>query len=89
MQDTAEGFVAMIDGYNAKIIDFNEKAAAKIEREEELERLEFESAQAWVMRFRKQFNRWPNPNYFRYEKYQANSRSPRHARTQGTGALPS
>ena len=53
MQDTAEGFVAMIDGYNAKIIDFNEKAAAKIEREEELERLEFESAQAWVMRFRK------------------------------------
>ena len=79
----------MIDGYNAKIIDFNEKAQAKIDREEELERIEFETAQAWVMRFKKQFNRWPNPNYFRYEKHVSNSRSPRHQRTQVSGVLPS
>ena len=42
-QATAEGFVTMIDGYNAAIIDFNEKAQAISEREAELERIEFET----------------------------------------------
>ena len=42
-QATTEGFVTMIDGYNAAIIDFNEKAQAIADRESELERIEFET----------------------------------------------
>ena len=44
MQKTVEGFVSMVDGYNQAIEDFNEAAAAKAAREEELETLEFETA---------------------------------------------
>ena len=44
MQETVEGFVSMVDGYNQAIEDFNEAAASKAAREEELETLEFETA---------------------------------------------
>ena len=51
----------MVDGYNQAIVDFNEAAAAKAAREEELESLEFETAQEWVQRFKSKYDRWPNP----------------------------
>ena len=44
MKETAQGFVAMIDGYNRAVSDFNDAAALVADREEELMRLEFESA---------------------------------------------
>ena len=88
MQETVEGFVSMVDGYNQAIEDFNEAAASKAAREEELETLEFETAQQWVQRFKEKFNRWPNPNYFRYKKLQEvpkdRSKSPR-----GSGLIKS
>ena len=87
MQETVEGFVSMVDGYNQAIVDFNEAAAAKAQREEELESLEFETAQEWVQRFRKKYDRWPNPAYFRYAAPQPKkdrSKSPR-----GSGMIKS
>ena len=77
----------MVDGYNQAIVDFNEAAAAKAAREEELESLEFETAQEWVQRFRKKYDRWPNPTYFRYAAPQVKkdrSKSPR-----GSGMIKS
>ena len=68
MNETAEGFVAMIDGYNRAVTAFNDSAAIVADREDELMRLECESAIAWVKRFHEQYGRYPNPNYFRYEK---------------------
>ena len=89
----------MIDGYNSAIVSFNEKAVAKIAMEEEMERIEAETAVAWVMRFKDKFDRWPNPNYFRYEKKNleqnrpsshSGSRSPHGGkRVIGSGHLPS
>ena len=68
MTETAQGFVAMIDGYNRAVTAFNESAAIVADREAELMRLEYESAIAWVRRFKEKYGRFPNPNYFRYEK---------------------
>ena len=98
MSETAEGFVAMINGYNRAVRDFNESAAIVADREEELMRLEYETAIAWVRRFRQKYGRWPNPNYFRYEKPsqvyrradsgRLGSKSPK-GRLHHTGMLPS
>ena len=77
----------MVDGYNQAIVDFNEAAAAKAAREEELESLEFETAQEWVQRIRSKYDRWPNPTYFRYAPPQVKkdrSKSPR-----GSGMIKS
>jgi len=57
----------MIDGYNQAIDGFNESAQAIYDMEEELMRLEAESPEDWVRRFRQKFGRWPNPTYFRYK----------------------
>ena len=66
MSETAEGFVAMIDGYNRAVTNFNETAAIVADREDELTRYELETPIQWVKRFREKFGRFPNPNYFRY-----------------------
>ena len=78
----------MVDGYNQAIVDFNDAAASKAAREEELESFEFETAQQWVQRFRQKYDRWPNPAYFRYAQPQQvkkdRSKSPR-----GSGMIKS
>ena len=97
MQQTAEGFVAMIDGYNRAIIAFNETAAKVSEMEDELARQELETAEAWVKRFHEKYGRWPNHTYFRYSdpipKYNrtksAGSRSPSGRKLIGTGHIVS
>lgn len=101
MKETAEGFVAMIDGYNQAIDGFNESAAAICDMEAELERIEAESPEEWVRRFREKYGRWPNPSYFRYKpltetyisapdgKPDAKQRASRSPRRQGTGYLQS
>ena len=43
MSETAEGFVAMIDGYNRAVTNFNETAAIVADREDELTRYELET----------------------------------------------
>ena len=42
----------MIDGYNRAVTAFNESAAIVADREAELMRIEYESAIAWVRRFK-------------------------------------
>ena len=56
----------MINGYNRAVTAFNESAAVVADREDELTRYELETPIAWVNRFRSKYNRFPNPNYFRY-----------------------
>ena len=89
MQETVEGFVSMVDGYNQAIIDFNETAASKAAREEELETFEFETAQQWVKRFKEKYNRWPNPTYFRYAAPQQVDKKDRSKSPRGSGMIKS
>ena len=62
MRKTVEGYVAMIDGYNRKVIAFNEHNNELIEQlENELprEKREFEFPDLWVERFYVKYGRMP------------------------------
>ena len=67
MKKTAQGYLAMVDGYNRIVIDFNTGAEEKLKKlEAKLSRYHNELPNDYIERYYEKFGKYPKTKYFRY-----------------------